>query len=90
MPFPRLQELVRKRPDSYSAYYNLGLAYEDNNQTDQAISALTKALAIRNSQNIQETTIYNSLGWAYLTYGQYEQAEKYLLMAANAETKNSS
>ncbi len=84
-----LRNLLAARPDYYLARYNLGLAYAATGQNTAAVQELTAALKIKESQGLKDGTIYNSLGWLYLTDGDYKNAGQYLKQAAANEGMNS-
>src|SRR5260370_26014880 len=49
---------------------------------------MSGGMNIKESTNSRDTTIYNSLGWLYLTNGDYKEAETYLKQAAAHEAEN--
>jgi Flp pilus assembly protein TadD len=80
-----LKPIAVEHPDFFFAQYNLGLAYQSKGDTPAAISALTKAKEIREKDKIADATIYNSLGWVYLSGGNYQQALKEFKTAEKPE-----
>jgi tetratricopeptide (TPR) repeat protein len=88
----QLTLLTQQNPQYYRAIYNLGLAYADMGQTKEAIAKLLEAEILKNSLNIQDPTLDNSLGWAYFLDRQYDNADIYFSRALNSSdklTKNS-
>jgi Tfp pilus assembly protein PilF len=84
-----LKDVLKRYPNYYKAHYNLGLVYQEDGHYDSAISELETARSIRESQNLQDYSIYNTLGWVYMQKGEMTTAEKYYLKALNYESKNS-
>jgi Tfp pilus assembly protein PilF len=88
-----LKQLGEDAPDYYRAHYNLGLLLLDQPPTDpdakEAIAVIEKALALRESKNIQEFSIYNTLAWAYDNAGKVDLARKAYEKAIEFESKNS-
>lgn len=83
-----LREVVAAEPGYYRAHYNLGLAQLEKGDTKSAIAELREALSIKERESLKDTTIYNSLGWAYLLARDYPDAERYLQEAAKHEPEN--
>ena len=73
---PGLERLVKANPDYFSAAYNLGLAYSDLRQYDNALAMLTRAREIRERLSIADATVYNALGYTYVLSGQPRKAEE--------------
>lgn len=76
-----LQDLVDAQPAYFRAWYNLGLAQARRGQIEEAVKSLERARHIRDEQHLNDTTIYNSLGWLYLQTGRYKQAQESLSVA---------
>lgn len=72
-----LEQLTLQYPDYYRAVYNLGLAYADAGEPKKAVETLLKADALRKRLAIDDPTLDNSIGWAYLLDWQYAKAEEY-------------
>lgn len=85
----KLLPVIKKDPKYYSAYYGLALAYARIDKNHEAIEYLNDAKAIRDSEKIEDFSIYNTLGWLYLVNGQYKDAKTNLEQAASYESKNS-
>lgn len=76
-----LEQLTRQYPDYYRAVYNLGLAYADAGEPKKAVETLLKADALRKRLAIDDPTLDNSIGWAYLLDWQYAKAEEYFALS---------
>jgi Flp pilus assembly protein TadD len=70
-----LQEVLKERPDYYRALFNLGLLYQTEGKTDQALETLQKAKSLRDTLHISDSSILNSIGWAYMNSGKLNEAE---------------
>jgi len=81
----RLQALVEQQPDYYLAWYNLGLARAQANETDAAMEALQRALELKERLDIPDPTIYNSLGWGHYLRGDYLAAKPLLEKAVEQQ-----
>lgn len=84
-----LEDVIARHGDYYKAHYNLGLVYQDQGDYDRAVAELDKARSIRESQNLAEYSIYNTLGWCYMLKGDTKSAEKYYTVALQHESENS-
>jgi Tfp pilus assembly protein PilF len=85
----KLLPVIKENPNYYSANYGLALAYERLGHKREAIKYLSAAKAIRDSEKIDDVSIFNTLGWLYLTNGEYKLAQENLEEAASYEEKNS-
>ncbi len=85
----QLHELLEHKPDYYLANYNLGLVYLDLKLPELAVEYLEKAAAIRTRQGINDYTIYNTLGWVYMSLKRYTDAERSYLRSIDYEASNS-
>src|SRR5437870_936111 len=65
-----LKDLLKRYPNYYKAHYNLGLVYQEERNYDTAIKELEAAKSIRESENLQDYSIYNTLGWVYMQKGE--------------------
>ena len=81
----RLSSLVEQQPDYYLAWYNLGLAQAQSGAVDEGAVSLEKALALKESHEIPDTTIYNSVGWTHYLRGDYAAAKPMLEKAIAQE-----
>lgn len=63
-------DVIRQYPKTLIAYNNLGIYYSDHNQSEKAISAYGKALAI----NPVGYLLYNNRGEAYFNLGETDKA----------------
>ena len=77
----QLEQLTQQYPDYYRAVYNLGLAYADAGETKKAVDTLLKADALRKRLAIDDPTLDNSIGWAYLLNWQYAKAEEHFALS---------
>ena len=83
-----LKAVLQERPDYYRALYNLGLIYQTQGKTDQALRILEKAKKLRDSLRISDNSILNSLGWVYMNAGKLDEAESTFLEALRHEREN--
>jgi Tfp pilus assembly protein PilF len=74
-----LQDVLKQRPDYYRALFNLGLVYQAQGKSDQALQTLEKAKGLRDNLHISDSSILNSIGWAYMTSGKFDEAESNFL-----------
>jgi Tfp pilus assembly protein PilF len=79
-----LLEVLRERPDYYRARLNLGLLYQNQGKTEEALQNLQLAFELRDRLKIKDDSILNSLGWSYMNAGRLDEAEKYLIQAMQA------
>jgi tetratricopeptide (TPR) repeat protein len=82
-----LTRLTRQQPNYFAAQYNLGLALAESGKTTEAVAALERARTIRDKEQLDDATIYSSLGWAYMLNGQFDKAETTLGLAQRNEAK---
>jgi tetratricopeptide (TPR) repeat protein len=68
-----LKRAVQAEPKSRNAWNDLGLAYLESEQDDQAIAAFQKQIGV----NPYDAFAYNSLGRVYLRERKYDEAEKW-------------
>ena len=71
-----LREVVAEKDDYYRAWFNLGLAYGEVGDYEEANSAFNRAVSIMEEEGIEDITIFNSAGWVNLTAGKYDIAEE--------------
>jgi Tfp pilus assembly protein PilF len=83
-----LKAVLQERPDYYRAFYNLGLIYQTQGKTDQALQMLEKAKKLRDSLHISDNSILNSIGWVYMNAGKSDEAESSFLEALKREREN--
>jgi tetratricopeptide (TPR) repeat protein len=76
-----LQEIVKKQPDYYRAWFNLGLALNQAGDYPGAKAAFEKAIELRTKLSIKDISLLNSAGWAAMQNGDYGSAEIWLRMA---------
>lgn len=76
-----LQQLTAQYPDYYRALYNLGLVYADAGEPKRAVETLLKADGLRKRLGVDDPTLDNSIGWAYLLSGQYGKADEYFALS---------
>lgn len=84
-----LTELINEKSDYYRALYNLGLAYSELGEYQKANETFDKALKIREEQQLEDLTIFNSAGWVSLNEQNYERAEKLFKKGLEYESVNS-
>ncbi len=63
------KEKVRKNPDDAEAHYNLGNAYRESDEYEEAIESYKQAIKI----NPDFAMAHKNLGFAYSTLGKYEE-----------------
>ena len=84
-----LTKIVEGKPSYYRAWYNLGLAYNANNNRDKSSQAFNKAIGIQEAaSDIKDGSIYNTFGWVLLNNREYENAEKILLKGLEFKNQN--
>ncbi|HJV38635.1 MAG TPA: tetratricopeptide repeat protein [Geothrix sp.] len=76
-----LRQLTAAVPDYFLAHYNLGLALSNLGDNKGSLAALQKALALKEAKTLNEWSIYNSTGWAYMILGDDRRAEALLKVA---------
>lgn len=76
-----LQQLTAQYPEYYRALYNLGLVYADAGEPKKAVETLLKADGLRKRLGVDDPTLDNSIGWAYLLSGQYGKADEYFALS---------
>jgi tetratricopeptide (TPR) repeat protein len=81
-------ELLQIKPDYYRAYYNLGLAYSEIDDYENANKCFDEAFKIRAKYNIQDVTIFNSAGWVSMKYRDYQKAENLFKQGIALKDKN--
>lgn len=89
----RVIELFRKTnnlPGQTRAMIDLGAAYRENNQPEEAVSILRQSLEINSSQDHSEerADAYFNLAATFLKKEDFAEAEKYGLLALDAENDN--
>lgn len=83
-----LKELLKVKPDYYRAHYNLGLAYSELNDYQNAKESFEKAFAIRQKKSIPDVTIFNAAGWASMKAGDYKRAEELFMKGIELKKDN--
>ncbi len=83
-----LKELLQTKPDYYRAYYNLGLAYSELNDYENAKKSFDEAFKIREKYNIPDVTIFNSAGWVSMKYSDFKRAEDLFKQGISLKDKN--
>ncbi|MBX7170762.1 MAG: tetratricopeptide repeat protein [Pyrinomonadaceae bacterium] len=78
---------IEMKPTSWSAYYNLGLAHQQNKEYEKAIEDLDTSLKYQ-SFNRQDSLIYNNRGLAKKELGKTEEAKKDFLKALETDPKS--
>lgn len=73
-----LKGVVHQSPEYYRAHFNLGLAYADTRDPNNAIVSYKRALEIKQKYGLTEGSIYNCIGIAYLEIGDYVSSESWL------------
>jgi Tfp pilus assembly protein PilF len=84
-----LLEVLAQKPNYYRALFNLGLIYQSQGKTEEALQKLTQAKLVRDQNHISDPSILNTLGWAYLDAGKLDLAEQSLLAALKEQPENS-
>jgi Flp pilus assembly protein TadD len=82
----QLEALTVRQPEYYKAWYNLGLAYADENSYANAIRSIEKAKEVRAKHQITDSTIFNSAGYVYMLAGQAGKAEENFKQALDFES----
>ena len=84
----KYEEIVRLKPDQPQAYFDLGRAYEKNNETEKAVTSYTEAT----SRDASFAAAFLSLGMAHArlknlpgAMNAFEHAEKLYAAAGNRE-----
>ncbi len=72
----QIDSILLKQPNYYRAHYNIALAYTDLGKFTEAFEHFEKAKSIRDTENIDDPTLDNSMGWAYLLDRNYEKSEQ--------------
>jgi Flp pilus assembly protein TadD len=75
-----LKRVLAEQPDHFRATYNLGLAYSQAGRQEEAIATLSKAATLREKSDVQDFSIYSTLGWLQMQAGDYREAEKTFLI----------
>ncbi|HRH42038.1 MAG TPA: tetratricopeptide repeat protein [Pyrinomonadaceae bacterium] len=78
---------IEMKPTSWSAYYNLGLAHQQNKEYEKAIDDLDKSLQFQ-SFNREDSLIYNNRGLAKKALGRTEEAKKDFLKSLEIDPKS--
>ncbi|MGI9373066.1 MAG: tetratricopeptide repeat protein [Hyphomicrobiales bacterium] len=73
-----LEGVIKRKPDYFRAYFNLGLAYHELGDYEKAKMAFDKALEIRAAENLNDFSVVNTAGWVSMNHGDFERAEKLL------------
>lgn len=73
--------LGERAEDTINSLYNLGNAYYDFKSYDSSLKCLKKALYLRQKKNMDYADNLNSIGYAYIGLGEYEQAAQFLTRA---------
>jgi Tfp pilus assembly protein PilF len=76
-----LQDVLKQRPNYYRARVNLGLNYQLKGDYARALQTLENAKTLRDSLHISDSSILNSIGWAYMSRGNFTKAESSFLDA---------
>ena len=66
---------------AFLARYTLGVACSSADQHVAAIEQFKIAKRLMDEQNVKDGTIHNSLGWAYLQSGDYQNAVQQFRLA---------
>ena len=82
----QLERIVRRAPNYFRAWFNLGLAYHQTGNYPKSRSAFNKAIQIRNRLKLKDSSVVNSAGWVAMKNGDFARAKK-LLHLAEKETK---
>lgn len=80
----RFEELIQKKGNNATSYFNLGLLYFEKGEYDRAISAYKMALDI----NPRHAKTLNNLGTVYLKMGALEEARKSYEQSIQNDPKN--
>lgn len=79
-----MEDLLRESPNDTGLMNNLGYAMidrpVDNNELDEGFKLLKQASRI----TPDEPNLLDSIGWAYYKYGDFREAERYLVLALEA------
>lgn len=70
-----VQEVLRQSPGHFRATYTLGLIQLDRGQSEAGVRTLNAAVTGLKGRPAPDPTIYNTLGWAQMKAGRFEQAE---------------
>src|SRR5438094_8033064 len=74
-----LEGVLKQRPDYYRALSNLGLVYQTQGKTEQALETLNKAKSLRDTLHISDSSVLNSIGWTYMNSDRLNEAERAFL-----------
>lgn len=83
-----LKDLLKVKPDYYRAHYNLGLAYSELNDYQNAKESFEKAFEMREKESIPDVTIFNAAGWASMKAGDYKRAEELFMKGIELKKDN--
>jgi Flp pilus assembly protein TadD len=73
-------QALRRDPHNFRARYDMGLIQNDRGDTKGAIMNLTEAVQGLGSAPAPDATIYNALGWLYMSLGDVADAEHWYLV----------
>ena len=76
-----LENVLKLQPSYYRAMFNLGLAYDQAGEFSKANRIFEEAIKLRAKLGIKDITLLNSAAWVCMQNGDYDAAEKRLLMA---------
>lgn len=65
---------MRQNAKAFLTRYNLGVACSSASQHIAAIEQFKIAKRLMDEQNVKDGAIHNSMGWAYLQCGDYQNA----------------
>ncbi len=80
-----LEAIVRKQPELYLGWFNLAIAYQDAQRDDKADHAFAKALALEESQQLNDPSIASTYGVFLYRQGRYPEAVKMMDRALATE-----
>jgi len=87
-----LEKLVRQKPDSAEAHYDLGIAYSKQNRDDEALARLTEAIRIDprlGDAHLKLGHLYMKLGQLHAQPNAYETALEAFASAARLRPNSS-
>ena len=72
-------EIIRREPNNFYGYNNLGMVYSQMQKNDKALNAYEKSLSI----NPTFPMTLNNIGSLHMTMGHYDKAEMFLKKASS-------
>jgi len=83
-----LKAVLKQRPDYYRALSNLGLVYQAQGKTEDALKTLNEAKSLRDALHISDSSVLNNIGWNYMNSGRLNEAEQAFLEGLKEAPQN--